>query len=185
MHVSEPPLAQRRYFVSIGSNINPRTNIPLILGELLRGVPQLHISRIVETEAVDMLDNSQPFFNLTAAFESERDSAEIKAWFVAIETRLGRDRTDPLRKMQGRPADIDVEFFLTQENPQVAFESLPPEPHIRPMLIELLAFLNIAQFDDGAFPIGVSLNLHNRPIGLSAMTLKQIVSDSHDPQTVG
>jgi 2-amino-4-hydroxy-6-hydroxymethyldihydropteridine diphosphokinase len=164
-------LARYRYFASIGSNIDPRTNIPLILEELLCGVPQLHISRIIETEAVGMLDNSQPFFNLTAAFDSDLDYAELKAWFVTIETRLGRDRNHPLRKTRGRPADIDMEFRLTRDNQQVLLASLSPEPHIRPMLIELLAFLNIAHFDNRLLPMGDLINLHDLPIGLDAMTL--------------
>ena len=174
MRVHEPTLTrtQRRYFVSIGSNINPRTNIPLILDALLRGVPQLHISRIIETEAVGMLDNSQPFFNLTAAFESDRDSAELKAWFVQIETRLGRDRTHPLRKMQGRPADIDTEFYLTPEHPQIELDTLPPEPHIRPMLIELLDFLDIAHFENSDLPAGTLLNFQGQLVGQQAMTLE-------------
>ena len=163
--------ALRRCFVSIGSNIRPKTNVPHILEALLEGCYTLHISRIMETASVDMLDNSQSFFNLTAAFDTELNSAELKTWFQSIETRLGRDRTNPLSKKLGRPADIDEIFSLPLNALTVAEDQLPPEPHIRPMLVELLAYLNVAHYSTNGLTQGVALRLDGREIGRKSMTL--------------
>ncbi|MGB1252486.1 MAG: 2-amino-4-hydroxy-6-hydroxymethyldihydropteridine diphosphokinase [Candidatus Promineifilaceae bacterium] len=171
-----PPIPSRRYFVSIGSNIRPKINVPLILDALLQRVGVLHISTIVETVAVDMDDAGASFLNLTAAFDSGMNSAELKVWLNQIEHDLGRDRSHPLSKRMARPADIDEIFSVNPANPVVDPHQLPPEPHIRPMLVELLDYLTIAGFSDKQLLSGVDLSLRGVHIGRKAMTLQ---SETH------
>lgn len=162
---------ETRYFVSIGSNIKPTMNIPLILQALLQKMQIVSISRIMATPAVDMLDNTQAFYNLVAAFDSHMNSAELKSWLIDIEIQLGRDRDHPLSKMLGRPADID-EIMAIKTPIEINKAELPPEPHVRPMLVELLNYLKLASLPVAGLTAGIEIQFHDQRIGTQPITLK-------------
>jgi len=159
------------YFLSIGSNIDPHRHIPHIVQLLCSMTPRLFISRIVATEPVGMLSN-EPFLNLTAAIESQLSAAALKKELVAIEHQLGRDRSDPLSKVKNRAADIDILFALPVGGTRAPAD-LPKEPYVRPLLLELLAALNIGPLPSRpALSPGVPLYLDRRLIGLTPMALR-------------
>ena len=77
------------YLLSIGSNIDPRRNVPRVLSRLLEIAPSLRVSRILETTPVGILgeDGEPPgrFLNLAVLLEWAGDEASLKAQLVEIE----------------------------------------------------------------------------------------------------
>ena len=159
-----------RYLVAIGSNIRPEQNTPLILGELQAESPTLHISRIVETEAVDMID-ADPFLNLVAAIDVRLNGRQVKDWFNSIEAKLGRDRSNPLRGQLGRTADLDIILSLEDGESSVDAATLPSEPHVRPMLLELLHYLGIDSPQPPSLPEPTPIQYNGHQVGERATTL--------------
>lgn len=117
------------YFCSLGSNIEPANNVAKALDALTRLTNDLTLSPLIQTEPHGM-SSSHPFYNALFWFESEEDAESIKADFNAIETRLGRDRSDPSKKLKDRPIDLDILYA----GPRKALASLSVEdPYLAPL----------------------------------------------------
>lgn len=95
------------YFCSMGSNIEPATNVCRAIEALVTQVAPLTLSPLIQTEPHGM-QSSQPFYNALFWFESTADISTIKQLFNAIEERLGRNRNDPEKKTKDRPIDLDI-----------------------------------------------------------------------------
>ncbi len=159
------------YFVSLGSNIEPYQNVAKALDAILLISPSLDISRIIKTKAAGF-KSSQYFLNLSLRFFSELSSAELKRTLEKIEEALGRDRTDPDRKLKDRSADLDILFSLETREQMVESHLLPPEPYVRPTVIDLLQYLDIAVEAPLRIPYEIiSLPYRNHLIGLQPITL--------------
>jgi 2-amino-4-hydroxy-6-hydroxymethyldihydropteridine diphosphokinase len=133
-----------RYFLGIGSNVNPEHNVPRILEALLDDAGCLVVSRVVRTAPVGPIEGGGDFLNLVVALDSPRPIAELRRGWQAIEVRLGRDRDHPNRKRLSRPADIDLLFHLEEDARAVDATVLPTEGFLRPALLDLLDHLRIA-----------------------------------------
>ncbi len=97
-----------RIYLSLGSNLGDReAHLRAAIAELgPAGVRVLRQSSIYETEPQDVPE--QPWFlNLVVEAETELAPEELLASLVAIETRLGRRRTQP----RG-PREIDLDILL-------------------------------------------------------------------------
>lgn len=160
------------YLLSIGSNIDPRRNVPRILDRLLGLAPDLVASRILETEPVGLRpEGGEPpgrFLNLAVALDWPGDAASLKLRLVAIEEALGRDRSSPERKRLSRSADLDI---VGELRPGAEARSMPLESYVRPAVLELLCALGGAG-DDAAGGVrsagtqaGVALLWAGREIG--------------------
>lgn len=152
-----------RYFVGLGSNIEPRRNVPLMLRALLSISPAVHIGRVVQTDPVGVV--GAPFLNAAAAISTSLTPQELKAFFNSTEARLGRDRSDPGSKLRSRTADLDIILALAPGAAGVAPELLPREPYVLPLLLELLDALGVAAPEPPALPPGVPLSLDGLPFG--------------------
>lgn len=130
---------KRRYIIGIGSNIDPAENVARGLKKLRACGERLVISRIWQTEPVNMVSD-HPFFNLVAYLETALDADHLKKEFNALEESLGRDRSDPERAVKDRPLDLDI---LVQIIPNTEWDLIFPEvdEYYRPLLQELIAFL--------------------------------------------
>lgn len=160
-----------RYFISVGSNIQPEYNLQRVFPELWQLSPTLHVSRIVQTAPVGV-PGGEPFLNLTVSLSSSLSPTELKETFNQIESSLGRDRTDERRKYKSRPMDLDILFWLTAGETAVTTTQLPPEPYIRPMLLELLTWLHISHPEPTpTLPPGVPLRINGRLIGAHPTTI--------------
>ncbi len=158
-----------RYFIGLGSNIEPRQNFPLMLRALLQIAPTVHIGRVVQTEPVGVV--GAPFLNAVAALRADLAPGELKARFDTIEADLGRDRADPASKTRSRPADLDILFSLEPAAVSVPAALLPREPYVLPMLLELLALLGVAaEAEPPALAPGVRLSLNDLPFGEAPRT---------------
>lgn len=153
-----------RYFVGLGSNIEPHKHVPLMLRALLQLAPTVYVSRVVETAPVGVA--GAPFLNAAAALDADLSPDELKALFNAVEAALGRDRAAPASKTRSRTADLDVLFALEPGAMRVPPALLPAEPYVRPMLLDLLAALGLAAPDaTPALAPGVALSLDGLGFG--------------------
>ena len=160
-----------RYFVSIGSNIQPWHNVPHIVQALLSLSPTVHVSRIVATEPFGLMEG-ETFLNLCACIYTSMDASSLKWQLNTIETALGRDRSKQDRKQRSRTADIDILFYLAVDATSTHDIKLPTEPFVRPMLLELLDFLSI-QYPSEApqLTLGVRVSLGDLKFGEKPVTL--------------
>ena len=151
-----------RWFIGIGSNIDPRANVPLILEELVHLADEEVISPIIETEPV-AIKTHDSFLNLVVCIRWAGTQAELKAECVAIEERLGRDRSHPESKNRDRTADLDLLFSL-DDGETLDVSLLPEEDYLRPQAEALAISLNMMA--PGKVTItGISLPMEPRAIG--------------------
>ncbi len=94
-------------YVSVGSNINPASNIQSAIAALRAAYGELIISPIYENEPVGFKGDN--FYNLVIAFNTE-DSVQIVARTLReIETAHGRTRQES--KFSARTLDLDLLLF--------------------------------------------------------------------------
>ncbi|MCH2084659.1 MAG: 2-amino-4-hydroxy-6-hydroxymethyldihydropteridine diphosphokinase [Saprospiraceae bacterium] len=160
------------YYISLGSNIDPYENVKYMLDYLLQISKRIDISRILETQAKGF-NSDRTFLNLAARIQTHLSPVELKELFNQIETKLGRDRNDPQSKKKDRVADIDILFYKEHENNAIYKGDLPPEPYVRPFVLELLDYLKVSIDEQPQFKkFGVSLNFHNIIIGHQALSIR-------------
>lgn len=94
--------------ISLGSNIEPRVNLPLAVRRLSERFALLRVSRIYEAEPVGA-SGAPTFLNAAVEIETDLDPAELKFDHLRpLETELGRVRTgDP-----NAPRTIDLDIAL-------------------------------------------------------------------------
>lgn len=159
-----------RYFLGLGSNIDPRRNLSLMLGALLELAPALHVGRVLETAPVGVV--GAPFLNAPVCLTSDLSPEALKIWTNALEARLGRDRAAPGSKHKSRSADLDILFAVAGDTTRVPPALLPAEPYMRPMLLELLAYLGLATTaEEPALGPGVALDLGGVTVGERPTTI--------------
>ncbi len=93
--------------LSLGSNIQPATNIKACLDVLLLSYSNLSLSSVFESEAVGFEGDN--FLNMVVAFDTEESLEEIITRLKKIEDDCGRDRSQP--RFSGRTLDIDVLLY--------------------------------------------------------------------------
>lgn len=98
---------KRGFLLGVGSNLAPEKNAGLVIEHLVAAFGPIYLSRIYYTAPVEIA-SPQAFVNFCAFIPTALREPEFKARCVAIETALGRDRSNPLRKILDRPADLDV-----------------------------------------------------------------------------
>lgn len=97
------------YYLSIGSNINPNSNVSKALETLLNKFSGLYVFPPIYTEP-ENINSKNKFINTLVILKSELDSALLKNIFNDIEASLGRDRSDKDRSIKDRVCDIDIIF---------------------------------------------------------------------------
>lgn len=95
--------------IGLGSNIEPRVNLPRAVAALSELVEVVAASRVYETEPVSA-PGSPPFLNAALLARTRRSPEELKQLFRGIEAELGRVR-DPENKAAPRPIDIDLLLY--------------------------------------------------------------------------
>lgn len=90
--------------LSIGSNVQPRENILLVIKILRRHFRQIRCSSVYESEAVGF--DGANFLNLVLATETDESIEDISTYLKNLEDDTGRDRSAP--KFSGRTMDIDI-----------------------------------------------------------------------------
>ena len=94
-------------YLSIGTNIQPEENAVHIVRELCQHFGVITLYPFIYTQPVSMPEASI-FLNSLAIIRTETPQKKIKEILNEIETKLGRDRSDPNRSYKNRTADIDI-----------------------------------------------------------------------------
>jgi pteridine reductase len=160
----------RRYFVGLGSNVAPHTNLGLALLRLLPRFGSVEIGRIRETEPVGGVRGR--FLNAVVSFVTDMPADGLKSLFCEWETELGRDRTHPDRARRDRPIDIDILIDLPAEARDIAATAIPAEEYYRPSVLELVHTLGLSCAVPSSRVSGATaIDLGGEPIGLEPARL--------------
>ena len=139
----EPPLASptERAYVGLGSNVGPR-EVHLVMAvaalRASRGVRDVVVSPVYETDAVGGPPGQGPHLNAVASLETRLEPGELLERLLAIERLAGRVRG---QRHGPRTLDLDLLFFgdRVQDTPSL---TLPhPRLHERAFVLEPLADL--------------------------------------------
>jgi 2-amino-4-hydroxy-6-hydroxymethyldihydropteridine diphosphokinase len=133
---------KRRYFVGLGSNIEPHRNIETALDQLVQRFGLVDISRILATAPVGRVKGA--FLNAVASFETELSAKALKELFCGIETAYGRDRAHPDCAHRDRPIDLDILIECPADSREILSASIPLEDYYRPAALELIHVMGLA-----------------------------------------
>lgn len=164
--------------VVIGSNVDRERSIGRILRALLDLSETVHVSRIVETLAVGLLDGGSAFLNLAAALEWKTETVALKARLIEIEIALGRDRCDRCCSQKSRTADIDPVLRLDTATRRVAADALPAELYARSVVVDVLTHLGVEVGESPTLPFqAVEIPWGCTRLGRSPTTLTRRVEE--------
>lgn len=94
-------------YLSLGSNVQPETNLVSALRVLHERFGALLVSPIYRTTAIGF--DGPDFLNAAAILDSDLDVQALNDWLHALEDTHGRDRSGP--RFGDRPLDIDIVFY--------------------------------------------------------------------------
>jgi 2-amino-4-hydroxy-6-hydroxymethyldihydropteridine diphosphokinase len=95
-----------RMVISLGSNIDPRTNLAAAVAAIARRFDLRAVSPTYRTAPVGEADQPD-FWNLAVEIDAEEPPTEVQADLHRIEDELGRHR-DPLHPYGPRAIDLDL-----------------------------------------------------------------------------
>ena len=107
-----------KYFLSLGSNIEPEKNLDLAIGALEKILDEINCSSIHQTKAEGF--EGEDFLNLVISGISTLSFESLNKMLKSIEDTAGRDRGAP--KFSARTLDIDIVLQLNDEE-EILFES--------------------------------------------------------------
>lgn len=96
-----------KVYISIGSNIDKDTSIRQGIADMSQAFGELELSSVYQSEAVGF--EGDDFFNLVAAFNTDKDVLSISRQLHEIEDKNGRDRSGP--RFSSRTLDLDLLVF--------------------------------------------------------------------------
>ncbi len=94
-------------YISIGSNIDPRTHVDLALADLRECFSDLRQSSLYESQAVGF--DGDNFLNLVVSAQTDKTIHQVSDCLHEIEARHGRDRHGP--KFSSRTIDLDLLLY--------------------------------------------------------------------------
>ena len=107
-----------KYFLSLGSNIEPKKNLDLAIGALGKILDEMSCSATYQTKAEGF--EGEDFLNLVISGNSSLSLKSLNKKLKSIEDITGRDREVP--KFSARTLDIDIVLQLNDEE-EILFES--------------------------------------------------------------
>ena len=108
-----------KYYLSLGSNINPESNLQLAISALNKILTETECSSIYQTQAEGF--EGDDFLNLIFAGVSSLAFEDLNKKLKDIEDSSGRDRN--AKKFSSRTLDIDIVLQLNDEE-EILFESV-------------------------------------------------------------
>ena len=106
-----------KYYLSIGSNIEPLKNIIFSIKELKEILSDINISNTYVTPSIGF--EGPEFLNLIISGNTELSLEQLNALLKVIEDNAGRDRT--VKKFDSRTLDIDI--VLAVEEGAIIYKS--------------------------------------------------------------
>ena len=107
-----------KYYLSLGSNINPESNLDLAIASLRKILTETKCSSIYKTQAEGF--DGDDFLNLIFCGTSSLSFESLNQKLKDIENSSGRDRNSP--KFSSRTLDIDIVLQL-RDDEEILFES--------------------------------------------------------------
>ena len=107
-----------KYYLSLGSNINPESNLELAISALNQILTETELSSIYKTQAEGF--EGDDFLNLIFSGVSSLAFEDLNKKLKDIEDSSGRDRN--AQKFSSRTLDIDIVLQLNDEE-EILFES--------------------------------------------------------------
>ena len=107
-----------KYYLSLGSNINPEANLELAISALNKILTETDCSSIYKTQAEGF--DGDDFLNLIFSGVSSLAFEDLNKKLKDIEDSAGRDRS--AQKFSSRTLDIDIILQLNDEE-EILFES--------------------------------------------------------------
>ena len=141
--------------------------MPLAIGKLRPNITQCILSRAIQTEPVGIVSDRK-FLNMIAYLESDLDPTALKAFFNRIEAELGRDRSDPLRKVKDRTIDLDILGEVRTEEDWFKMMIEVPD-YCRLIFLELFVSLpnHVSSLERVTLPLQIgALQCGHQPISL-------------------
>jgi 2-amino-4-hydroxy-6-hydroxymethyldihydropteridine diphosphokinase len=148
-------------YISVGSNIDPRTHVEQALAELRARFGELQQSSLYESKAVGF--DGDNFLNLVVRARTGKTIQEVVECLHEIEARHGRDRNGP--RFSSRSLDLDLLLYddvicktdgIHVPREEILFNAfvLYPLAELAPELIHPIERQSMAQlwqqFDKGA-----------------------------------
>lgn len=96
-----------RVYLSLGSNIEPETNLRAAIGELRAKFGPIVVSPVYRYPPVGF--DGPDFLNLAVGMDTDLDAAELNDWLHALEDRHGRRRDVP--RYSSRTLDVDIVLY--------------------------------------------------------------------------
>jgi 2-amino-4-hydroxy-6-hydroxymethyldihydropteridine diphosphokinase len=119
--------ARHRAYLSLGSNINPESNLPAAVRELSTFGKIVAVSRVWESAPVGFTEQAN-FLNAAVLLETTFSADAVWTQVIpSVERRLGRVR-DPANK--NAPRTIDVDLSLLDDEVVTTGTRLLPDPEI-------------------------------------------------------
>ena len=106
-----------KYYLSIGSNIEPVKNIIFSIKELKEILADINISNTYVTPSIGF--EGPEFLNLIISGNTKLSLEQLNALLKVIEDNAGRDRT--VKKFDSRTLDIDI--VLAVEEGAIIYKS--------------------------------------------------------------
>ena len=107
-----------KYYLSLGSNINPEANLELAISALNKILTETDCSSIYKTQAEGF--DGDDFLNLIFSGVTSLAFEDLNKKLKDIEDSSGRDRS--AQKFSSRTLDIDIVLQLNEEE-EILFES--------------------------------------------------------------
>ena len=107
-----------KYYLSLGSNINPESNLEIALSALNKILTETECSSVYKTQAEGF--DGDDFLNLIFSGISSLTFDNLNKKLKAIEDSSGRDRN--AQKFSSRTLDIDIVLQLNDDD-EILFES--------------------------------------------------------------
>ena len=123
-------------YVGIGSNLGDRE---ALLREAADAIGARRLSTIVETEPWGYVEQPR-FLNAVAELETELEPRKLLELLLAVERRLGRDRSGP--RWGPRTIDLDLLLYGRIRLQEPGLEIPHPRLHERLFVLEPLAELD-------------------------------------------
>jgi 2-amino-4-hydroxy-6-hydroxymethyldihydropteridine diphosphokinase len=168
---------QRGFLLGIGSNIKPEFHIVKIIEQLLSEFPSLNLSRVLHIPPVGM-NTHNDFLNLVIFIETDLSEQQLKAICNRIELGLGRDRTDPERKVKDRCADLDILSAISlPTDANKSPSEITDEYFLYPLIDELIGHLT--NTPNAPSQTGVALSTLGLTFGEAAATINRNTCTGH------
>lgn len=150
------------HLCSLGSNINPKSNLSWAIEKLLEEFEELTLSSIILTKPAKM-QSQQDFLNALFIIQTEKTSVELKTLFDQWETLRGRNKQDPKCKTKDRTLDIDLLDYRLEPH------------HFTTQIDDFLdaAFSELMHQKTDYFDIKTPLQINGQTVGLVPLLLNQ------------